>query len=122
MPKVRCCPADCTVKSDWEEELQTEETFFKTNKFQELNNILKVLGNPSRLKIMLLLSKRDHCVCELIYILRERQNLVSYNLGILKRYKLINPYNRSKHKYYKLDDNAAGVIRLIKNLIENHDH
>ncbi|VVB93411.1 Bacterial regulatory protein, arsR family [uncultured archaeon] len=114
MRQVRCCPADCAIKSNWEEELQKEIVFFKTSKFREANTVLKVLSHPSRLQIMMLLLKRDHCVCELIYILNERQNLVSYNLGILKRYKMIDSYNRSKHKYYKLNDNAIDIIRLIK--------
>ncbi len=110
----RCCPADCAVKSDWEKELQTETDVFQTSKFQEANTVLKVLSHPSRLKIMMLLLNRDHCVCELIYILKENQNMVSYNLGILKRNKMIDSYNRSKHKIYKLNDNAIGIIRLIK--------
>ena len=119
MQQRRCCPADCAVKSDWEKELQTEIAVFQTNKFREANTVLKVLGNPSRLKIMMMLSNRDHCVCELIYVLKEKQNLVSYNLGILKKHRMIESYNRSKHKYYKLNDNAIDIIRLIKNLTEN---
>lgn len=119
MLQKRCCPADCAVKTDWEKELREEKAVFQTNKFREANTILKVLDNPSRLKIMMLLLNRDHCVCELIYILNEKQNMVSYNLGILKKYKMIDYYNRSKHKFYKLNDNAIGIIRLIKeNLID----
>ncbi|VVB92025.1 Bacterial regulatory protein, arsR family [uncultured archaeon] len=118
MLKVRCCPADCAIKSNWEEELQIEEGLFKTKKFLEVTNILKILGNPSRLKIMMLLSKRDHCVCELIYVLNERQNLVSYNLGILKKYGLVEFYNRSRHKYYRLGDNAANIAGMVKELME----
>ncbi len=81
----RCCPADCAVKSDWELELQKEIDFFLTNKFQEANNVLK-----------------------------DKQNLVSYNLGILKKHKMIDSYNRSKHKIYKLNENAIGIIKLIR--------
>ncbi|MFZ3058625.1 MAG: metalloregulator ArsR/SmtB family transcription factor [Candidatus Methanoperedens sp.] len=118
MRQVRCCPADCAIKSDWETELQVEKDLLESNKFYETNTTLKLLGNPSRLKITLLLLNRDHCVCEIIYILNERQNLVSSNLGILKRFKIIDSYYRSKHKYYKLNDNAVNIIRLIKeNLI-----
>ena len=110
----RCCPADCAVKSDWEQELQTEIDFFQTSKFQDANTVLKVLSHPSRLQILLLLLNRDHCVCELIYVLKDKQNMVSYNLGILKKHKLIDSYNRSKHKIYKLNENAIGIIKLIR--------
>ena len=67
MQHVRCCPADCAIKSGWEEELHKEMEFFETDEFHEVNTILKVLGHPSRLQIMMLLLNRDHCVCELIY-------------------------------------------------------
>ncbi len=83
--QVRCCPADCAVKNDWEEELKTETDFLKTAKFREATTILRVLSHPSRLQIVMLLLKRDHCVCELVNILKEKQNLISYNLGILKK-------------------------------------
>jgi DNA-binding transcriptional ArsR family regulator len=117
--QVRCCPSDCAVKNDWEEELKTETDFLKTAKFREANTILRVLSHPSRLQIVMLLLNRDHCVCELVNILKERQNLISYNLGILKKYKVIDSYNRSKNKFYKLNDNTIGIIRLIKqNLID----
>lgn len=93
--------------------------YFKTPGFREANTILKVLSHPSRLQIVMLLLNRDHCVCEIIYELKERQNLISYNLGILKRYKLIDSYYRSKHKFYRLNDNAVNTVRLIKeNLID----
>jgi len=114
MRTSRCCPADCAVKSDWEQELQKEIDFFQTSKFQDANTVLKVLSHPSRLQILMLLLNRDHCVCELIYVLKDRQNLVSYNLGILKKHKMIDSYNRSKHKIYKLNDNAVGLIKLIR--------
>jgi ArsR family transcriptional regulator len=120
MQTRRCCPADCAIKSDWETELQVEKNFLESNKFHETSKMLKLLGNPSRLKITLMLLNRDHCVCEIIYNLNEKQNLVSSNLGILKRFKIIDSYYRSKHKYYKLNDNAVNIIRLIKeSLIDN---
>jgi len=110
----RCCPADCAVKSDWEQELQTEIDFFQTSKFQEANTVLKVLSHPSRLQILMLLLNRDHCVCELIYVLKDKQNLVSYNLGILRKHGMIESYNRSKHKIYKLNENAISIIKSIR--------
>jgi len=110
----RCCPADCAVKSDWEQELQSEIDFFQTSKFRDANTVLKVLSHPSRLQILMLLLNRDHCVCELIYVLKDKQNLVSYNLSILKRHKMIESYNRSKHKIYKLNENAISIIKLIR--------
>ena len=116
---MRCCPGDCAVRSDWEKELQAEIDYIKTDTFQEANALFKVLSHPLRLQIVMLLLNRDHCVCEIIYVLKEKQNLISYNLGILKEAGIIDSYYRSKHKIYKLNDHAAGIIRLLKvNLID----
>ncbi len=84
MGNVRCCPADCAVRSDWKEELQAEMEYFHTPGFREASTVLKILSHPSRLKIALMLLNRDHCVCEIIYELKERQNLTSYNLGMFE--------------------------------------
>ncbi len=64
----------------------------------------------------MLLFRRDYCVCELVMVLKEKQNLISYNLGILKKHEIIESYNRSKDKYYKLnlDGNAMPLIEYIK--------
>lgn len=111
---MRCCPSDCAVRSDWEKELQTEIEYIKTDKLQEANDLLKVFNHPMRLQILMMLLNRDHCVCEIIYVLKEKQNLISYNLGILKEAGLIDSYYRSKHKIYRLTDKSAGFVRLLK--------
>ena len=116
---MRCCPADCAVRSDWEKELQAEINYINKASFREANDLLKVLSHPMRLQILLMLLNRDHCVCEIIYVLKGKQNLISYNLGILKEAGLIDSYYRSKHKIYKLNDNAVNIVRLLKaNLID----
>ncbi|HMK46909.1 MAG TPA: helix-turn-helix domain-containing protein [Methanocella sp.] len=116
---MRCCPADCAIRSDWENELQAEIESLHLTKFREATDLLKVVGHPMRLQILLLLLRRDHCVCEIIYVLREKQNLVSYNLSILKEAGLIDSYYRSKHKIYRLTKEKASIIRLLKvNLLD----
>ena len=84
----------------------------------EVSQIFKVLNNHSRLKIAILLSKKDYCVCELVQILKEKHNSVSYNLSILKEHQLVDSYYRSKDKYYKLDEKGTKLLRCLKhNLI-----
>ncbi|WP_424358912.1 ArsR/SmtB family transcription factor [Methanocella sp. MCL-LM] len=120
---MRCCPADCATRNDWEKELQAEIENFQSGPFEEASDMLKVLGHPMRLQILMMLLNRDHCVCEIIYVLKEKQNLISYNLGILKEAGLIDSYYRSKHKIYKLNGDAAGFVRLLKaNLIDRRAH
>lgn len=118
MENYRCCPTDPNMKDEWEKELQKDlESLEKTN-MDEIAELLKVLSNSSRLKMVMLLSKRDYCVCEFVTILGEKQSLISYNLGILKKQGLVESYNRSRDKYCKLDERALSMVRCLKqNLI-----
>lgn len=119
MKENRCCPADYAMKMVWEKELQYESNYLENSNIDELSKIFKVLSHPLRLKIVLLLLRGDHCVCELVSVLKEKQNLISYNLGILKENNIINSNYRSKFKYYRLNETAIPIIRCIKeNLID----
>lgn len=116
----RCCPLDQDMKDIWENDIQKELESLKNTNIGEVAELLKVLSNPTRLKMIMLLTKGDYCVCELVLILKEKQNLISYNLSILKKHQIVKSYNRSKDKYYKLnlDGNTMPVIKYIKeNLI-----
>lgn len=114
MRQTCCCPGDCSLRSDWEKELRAENDLISSDRFREANAVLKVLSHPSRLKIVMLLLSRDHCVCEINYVLDEPQNMISYNLGMLKKHGIVESYNRSKHKFYRLKDDSVAFVRQIK--------
>ena len=86
------------------------------NMVTELHNLMKLLANPLRLKIVLMLLKRDHCVCEFFYVFEEPQNLISYNLKKLKDGGLIESYYRSNHKICKV---TAGAEPALKRILED---
>ena len=118
MKNDRCCPVDSDMRLIWENGLQNDLTFLKGSNINEIATLLKILSNPIRLQIIMILQKRDYCVCELVYLLKEKQNLISYNLGILKEHEIICSYSRSKNKYYKLNLDGA-AMPLIKYIKEN---
>ncbi|MFA4848934.1 MAG: metalloregulator ArsR/SmtB family transcription factor [Methanoregula sp.] len=118
MATARCCPADCALRSDWEDELRVEKEILERDAVTELHTVMKLLAHPLRLKIILMLLKRDHCVCEFFYVFEEPQNLISYNLKKLKDGGLIESYYRSNHKIYKVTPDAeAGLIRILGDII-----
>lgn len=113
MASARCCPADCALRSDWEDELRQEKEMLEKASVTVLLEYMKLLDHPLRLKIILMLLNRDHCVCEFWYIFQEPQSLISYNLKKLKDGGLIESYYRSSHKIYKIRDTVAPEIRKI---------
>lgn len=117
MATARCCPADCALRSDWEDELRAEKEMLDRDSVTALLGYMKLLDHPLRLKIILMLLKRDHCVCEFFYVFEEPQSLISYNLKKLKDGGLIGSCYRSSHKIYRINDEVAPEIRKITSAI-----
>jgi DNA-binding transcriptional ArsR family regulator len=115
--RVRCCPSDCAVRSDWEQELSAEEEMLDSEKFKKSHHVLKLLNHPLRFKIILMLLNRDHCVCEFWYVFKEPQNLISYNLTVLKKGGLIESYYRGKHKIYRIAEERLPFLRSIGDIV-----
>ncbi|MCK5387321.1 MAG: winged helix-turn-helix transcriptional regulator [Gammaproteobacteria bacterium] len=109
---MKCCPTDPVMKIEWENNLRTGSEMLDIE-INRLSRIFKTLGHPLRLKIALLLIERDHCVCELVYLLGEKQNLVSHHLAIMKTNGVVESYKSSKWKYYKLD---GELVELLKDM------
>jgi len=113
MVTARCCPAVCSLRSDWEDELRSEKEMLDIEPVKELDRLMKLLAHPLRLRIILLLLRRDHCVCEFFYVFAEPQNPISYNLKKLKDGGLIESYYRSNHKIYKIPEKRIPVLITI---------
>jgi len=104
---MKCCPKDKIIKKDWIEKLESESSIVSDDTVNEISNFCKVFSSPLRLKIAFLLNNGDLCVCEIVSILKEKQNLVSHNLSIMKKYRLVSSYNQSKYKYYRIERVAS---------------
>jgi DNA-binding transcriptional ArsR family regulator len=109
---MRCCPEDQKIKLMWEHKLETEKEM-PSEMLEQICTCLKVLANPTRLKIAYLLSKQDRCVCEIVYILNEKQNLVSHHLSVMKKNGVIDSYNNSKWKYYRLNIDISLILKMF---------
>jgi ArsR family transcriptional regulator len=93
-----------------------QEIDFLDNDIKKASEIFSALGHPIRLKIAYFLSQRDHCVCELIFKLNERQNLVSHHLAILKNCGIVEAYSSSKWHFYRLNPEFEGIFNIITQL------
>ncbi len=111
---MKCCPKDKNIEKEWTNKLESESSSISNNRVIELSNFCKAFSNPLRVKIALLLNEGDLCVCEIISILKEKQNLVSHNLSIMKKYHVVSSYNLSKYKYYRIERVAADFLDTFK--------
>ena len=85
-----------------------------------LSKIFKALGDPSRLKIVYLLSKSPLCVCDIADVLDMTQSLVSHHLRTLRDLKLVKFKRQGKQVIYSLDDEH--VLELLKEGLDHTAH
>jgi len=84
------------------------------------HKIFQALSDETRLRIYLLLSLGELCVCELIAILQMEQSRISHCLRILKEAGLILDRRVGKWKIYSLNKKKGNnaILKAIKEEIK----
>ncbi len=106
-----CQPADIRQARIDAEKLAAPEVAAKLRRAEML---LGALGDSNRMKILLLLSKREMCVCELESAFGLPQPTISHHLGVLERADLLRRSKRGKFVFYRVVPSQA--LELIKGL------
>ncbi len=82
-------------------------------------DVLRVLGNESRLRILRALADRELCVCELVDALGRAHYAVSRDLAALKKAGLVRDRRVGSWVYHSLapqpeaDDFRTGLLRMV---------
>ena len=76
----------------------------------QLTETFKLLGDPTRLKIILALKEEELCVCDLATLLGVSRSAVSHQLRLLKNWRLVKHRRAGKMAYYSLDDSHISEI------------
>ncbi len=71
----------------------------------------RVLGDATRLRILMLLAIRDACVCELAAVLPVSQPAVSQHLRRLKQAGLVVEYRQKSWMFYRLRPDLPTHVR-----------
>ncbi len=79
---------------------------------QRLAETFKVLGDPTRTKIIFALAQEELCVCDIANLLRTTKSAVSHQLRVLRNMRLVKYRKDGKIVFYSLDDEH------IKNLFD----
>ncbi|CAM3583456.1 MULTISPECIES: metalloregulator ArsR/SmtB family transcription factor [Brevibacillus] len=78
----------------------------------QLVTILKALADPTRLKIVGLLSHRNCCICELVPIFGISQPAVSKHMSRLKSAGLVVETRRGQWVFYALNHERLEQVRF----------
>jgi ArsR family transcriptional regulator len=70
-------------------------------------DLFRAFADPTRLRLLNLLSQRELCVCDLCEVLGEIQPKVSRHLGTLRRAALVRVRREGKWKFYSLSQDLS---------------
>ena len=85
-----------------------------------LAEIFKVLGDPTRIKLLALLSASEMCVCDIADALGMKQSAISHQLRVLRGARLVKFRKDGKEAWYSLDDDH--VVKLMNQGLEHVLH
>ena len=81
-------------------------------KLERLALTYKILGDPTRLKIVMALKSGDMCVCDLAAFIGLSESAVSHQLRRLRDLAIVKNRREGQILYYSLDD--AHIAKLIE--------
>jgi ArsR family transcriptional regulator, arsenate/arsenite/antimonite-responsive transcriptional repressor len=80
-----------------------------------LSTFLTLISEECRLKILCILEKRTHCVCELMGHTKQSQSLISHHLKDLKDAGLISDEKKGMWVYYSLTNKGKTITNILLN-------
>ncbi len=87
---------------------------------RQIAETFKILGDPTRIKILHALSRRELCVCDIAAIVAMGQSAVSHQLRLLRGARLVKYRKEGKMVWYSLDDTHISL--LLAQGIEHIQH
>jgi DNA-binding transcriptional ArsR family regulator len=79
-----------------------------------LSKKFKAASDPTRLKILFLLRKKELCVCKIVSALGKKQAVISHHLSVLQNAGLLKSRKEGKWIHYRTDDPL--VSKFVKNM------
>jgi ArsR family transcriptional regulator, lead/cadmium/zinc/bismuth-responsive transcriptional repressor len=77
-----------------------------------LAETFRVLGDPTRVRILDALSGGELCVCDIASIVAISESAVSHQLRLLRGMRLVRPRRSGRLVFYSLDDHH--IIELLR--------
>jgi DNA-binding transcriptional ArsR family regulator len=79
---------------------------------QALAETFRVLGDPTRVRVLDALSHGELCVCDLATLLGLTESATSHQLRLLRALRLVRPRRAGRMVFYALDDRH--IVALFK--------
>ena len=77
---------------------------------EALAELYKILGDPTRIRILQVLHDGRLCVCDIAETLEMTQSAISHQLRILRQARLVRATREGRSMFYTLDDDHVAHI------------
>lgn len=95
---------------DRQEIVETLDNRPDDTQIEFLSEFFKVFGDPTRLKIIYLLTRHELCVADISTLVGMQQSAVSHQLKVLRLTRLVKTRKEGVTTYYSLDDEHVSTI------------
>ncbi len=100
--------------------LWLEERVLSEEEAGQIAEVFKTLADPTRVRIITLLSEGEICVHELAQALGMTASAVSHQLRLLRHQGLVRARRQGRHIFYRLDDEH--VLQLLRQVRDHLAH
>ncbi|WP_127586389.1 ArsR/SmtB family transcription factor [Paenibacillus koleovorans] len=105
---IEACDDTCTGTSPDMQDIK--EQMISTSTANEMADIFKALGDPTRTKLIYVLLNRELCVHDLSVLLEMGQSAISHQLRYLRNLRIVKRRKAGKTVFYSLDDDHIEQI------------
>lgn len=103
MPIKTNLMCDCNVIHE-NKVKESKKNMIKLRTIEDMSNFFKILGEPTRIKILNTLDNNEMCVCDIANVLNMTKSTISHQLNILRINNIVKYKKVGKEVYYILDD------------------
>lgn len=82
-------------------------------------DVFKLLGDPTRVRVVDVLSHGERCVCDLAELVGISESALSHQLRLLRAARLVRVRRDGRLAYYRLDDHhVVGLLHDTRKHVE----
>lgn len=99
---------------------QQDHSFLPMETVEEASRIFKALADPTRIKILYLLSQEECSVGHIAEVLEMNQSAISHQLSFLRNARLVKFRREGNSLFYTYQDEH--VITILNQVLNHVDH
>ena len=95
------------------------ELLLTSRTVEAIAETFRVLGDPTRVRILDALTEGELCVCDIASLVNISESAVSHQLRLLRGMRLVRPRRSGRQVFYSLDDqHIVHLLRLAVTHVE----